>query len=148
MAPKSKDKTTVCIVMTFGPKNAPPTFQSWVFEVFKPYLTTFLRVFLDDLNLFGKLVCHLKHLNLCFEGCKILGLSLNPYRYAFTINNGCQLMPKKFKKFRIRFHRSHQTYIAKRIGNKDILVATNYCTKWVIVIALRDNKESSVAKFL
>lgn len=38
--------------------------------------------------------------------------------------------------------------VAKSIGNRYILVATDYCTKWVEAVALRDNKASSVARFL
>ncbi|MCO5547221.1 hypothetical protein L7F22_000666 [Adiantum nelumboides] len=33
-------------------------------------------------------------------------------------------------------------------GNRYILVATNYCTKWVEAVELKDNKAASVAKFL
>ena len=38
--------------------------------------------------------------------------------------------------------------MAKQTRNRYILVATDYCTKWVEAVALRDNKASSVAKFL
>ncbi|MCO5574484.1 hypothetical protein L7F22_028269 [Adiantum nelumboides] len=33
-------------------------------------------------------------------------------------------------------------------GNRYILVATDYCTKWVEAVALKDNKAASVPKFL
>ena len=60
MAPEDRDRTAFVTqwgvfasnVMTFGLKNAPPTFEKWVQEVFAPFLNTFMRVFLDDFSVF------------------------------------------------------------------------------------------------
>ena len=78
-------------VMTFGLKNAPPTFQKWVQEVFEPFLTTFMRVFLDDFSVFGKMMDHIQHLRLCFERCRMAGLALNPAKCALAVNRGILL---------------------------------------------------------
>ena len=86
MAPEDRDNTAFVIewgvyasnVMTFGLKSAPPTFQKWVQEEFAPFLTTFMRVFLDDFNVFGRMSEHLLHLKLCFQRCRMSRLSLNP----------------------------------------------------------------------
>ena len=66
MAPEDRDKTAFVTewgvfasnVMTFGLKHAPPTFQKWVQKVFEPFLTTFMRVFLDDFSVLerGKII--------------------------------------------------------------------------------------------
>lgn len=77
--------------MTFGLKNAPPTFQKWIQEVFGPFLTSFMRVFLDDFSVFGKVIDHLHHLRLCFEKCRSAGLALNPSKCAFAVNRGILL---------------------------------------------------------
>ena len=99
MSPKDRDKTTFVTewgvyasnVMTFGLKNAPPTFQKWVQEVFAPFLTTFMRVFLDDFSVFGKMSEHLFHLRLCFQKCRMSRLSLYPTRCSFAVKRGVLL---------------------------------------------------------
>ena len=53
MAPEDRDKTAFITewgafasnVMNFGLKNAPPTFQEWIQEVFAPFLTSFIECF-------------------------------------------------------------------------------------------------------
>lgn len=60
MAPKDHAKTVfitawgvfICTVMWFGLRNAPLTFQRDMYEIFGPYLTDFMRVFLDDPSVF------------------------------------------------------------------------------------------------
>lgn len=99
MSPEDRDKIAFVTewgvyasnVMTFGLKNAPPTFQKWVQEVFAPFLTTFMRVFLDDFSVFGRMVEHLSHLRMCFEKCRMARLSLNPAKCAFAVRRGILL---------------------------------------------------------
>ena len=99
MAPEDRDKTAFLTewgvfatnMMTFGLKNAPPTFQKWVQEVFEPFLTTFMRVFLDDFSVFGKITEHLEHLRQCFLRCREAGLALNPAKCAFVVRKGILL---------------------------------------------------------
>lgn len=99
MHPKDRDKTTFITewgvytskVMTFGLKNAPPTFQKFIQKAFTPYLTSFMRVFLDDFSVFGKISEHITHLKLCFEQCRLFILSLNPAKCAFAIRSGILL---------------------------------------------------------
>jgi hypothetical protein len=67
VAPEDQVKTTFVTewgayasnVMTFGLKNALATFQRMVQEIFKDYLTSFMRDFLDDFSVFGDKADHL-----------------------------------------------------------------------------------------
>ena len=62
MAPKDRDKIAFITKwgafasndMNFGLKNAPPTFQKWIQEAFRPFLTLFMRVFLDEFSVIWK----------------------------------------------------------------------------------------------
>jgi hypothetical protein len=38
----------VCVVMPFGVKNGPPTYQKTVTKAFRQYIDVFMKKFLDD----------------------------------------------------------------------------------------------------
>jgi hypothetical protein len=48
--------------MPFGLKNAPPTYQQMVNMAFKDDLGMFMKVFMDDFNVFNDLNTHLTKL--------------------------------------------------------------------------------------
>ncbi len=50
------------VVMPFGLKNAPPTYQKMVSKAFKDYLHDFMKLFLDDFIVFNDLDTHLPKL--------------------------------------------------------------------------------------
>ncbi len=60
----------VWLVMPFGFKNVPPTYQWVVNTTFKDYLGVFMKLFLDDFSVFNDLNTHLTKLQLCFYKCK------------------------------------------------------------------------------
>lgn len=74
--------------MWFWVADAPSTFQRDMYEIFRPYLTEFMRIFLDDLSVFGQVARHLEHLRLCFQWCREVSFSLNPLKCAFAVRNG------------------------------------------------------------
>ena len=57
------------------------------------------------------------------------------------------LPAEPFQKWGLDFVGAFKLAVA-RTGNRYIIVATNYCTKWVEAKALRDNTGASMAKFL
>jgi hypothetical protein len=57
------------VVMPFGFKNAPPTYQRMVSKAFKDYLDEFMKLFLDDFMVFCDLDTQLSKLRKCFEKC-------------------------------------------------------------------------------
>ena len=59
--------------------------------MFEPFLTTFMRVFLDDFSVFGKREDHINHLRLCLQRCRMAGLALNPAKCAFAVSKGILL---------------------------------------------------------
>ena len=59
-----------------------------MYEIFGPFMTDFMRIFLDDLSVFGALCKHLGHLRLCLQRCREVSFSLNPLKCAFVVRSG------------------------------------------------------------
>jgi hypothetical protein len=99
MAEKDQEKTAfvmewgvfVAVVMMFGLKTAPATFQQKIMEIFKEYIPGFMQVFLDDFVVFGTRKVHLQHVELCLDKCRKARLSLNPVKCAFAVTSGMLL---------------------------------------------------------
>ena len=74
--------------MPFGLKNAPPTYQRIVNQIYKDYLNDFMKLFLDDFSVYSDVATHLPKLRLVFERCKQYGVSLNPDKCIFYVPSG------------------------------------------------------------
>jgi hypothetical protein len=99
MAPEDQETTTfvtkwgvfVVVVMMFGLKTAPATFQQIITKVFEEYIPVFMQVFLDDFAMFSNKVDHIQYLERCLCLCRIAQLSLNPLNCAFRVASGMLL---------------------------------------------------------
>ena len=99
MAEEDQEKTAfvtewgvfVAVVMMFGLKTAPATFQRIIMEIFAEYIPGFMQVFLDDFAVFGGVKEHLQHIRLCLQKCREARLSLNPAKCAFAVTSGMLL---------------------------------------------------------
>ena len=75
MAEEDQEKTAfvtewgffVAVVMMFGLKTAPTTFQRIIMEIFAEYIPGFMQVLLDDFAVFGGSTEHLWHIRLCLQ---------------------------------------------------------------------------------
>jgi hypothetical protein len=99
MAEEDQEKTAfvtewgvfVAVVMMFGLKTAPATFQRIIMKIFEEYILGFMQVFLDDFAVFGTCKVHLQHVDLCLKKCWEARLSLNPLKCAFAVTSGMLL---------------------------------------------------------
>ena len=78
----------VAVVMMFGLKTAPATFQRVIQEIFAKYILVFVQVFLDDFVVYNQM---LEHLQLCLERCRKGRLSLNPAKSVLGVMSGTLL---------------------------------------------------------
>jgi len=95
--PDDQDKTAFTtpwgtfkyVKMPFGLKNAGATFQRAMDIAFAKEIHDFLVVYLDDLTPFSKSDPeHLKHLRQIFITCRKYGISLNPKKSLFGLEEG------------------------------------------------------------
>ncbi len=75
----------VWVVMPFGVKNGPPTYQKVITKAFHEYINVFMKIFLDDFIVFSDLSTHLEKPIKCFLKCIKYGISLNPKKCAFMV---------------------------------------------------------------
>ncbi len=73
------------MVMPFGVKNEPPTFQIVVSRTFKEYLDQFVKIFLDDFIVYSDMESHLMKLKLCFQKWKKYIINFNLEKCAFMV---------------------------------------------------------------
>jgi len=94
IAPKNRYKTAfiidkgifVWVVMPFGLKNVPPTYQRVVNTTFKEYFGMFMKLFLDYFSVFNNLDNHLSKLRLSFDKCRKISISLNLEKCMFLVH--------------------------------------------------------------
>jgi transposase InsO family protein len=73
------------LVMPFGLTNAPPTFQTMMNDILRPYLDEFALVYLDDILIFSPtLEKHAEHIRLVLEALKANQLVANLGKCEFA----------------------------------------------------------------
>ena len=77
------------VKIPFGLRNAGATFQREMDIAFAKEIHDFLVIYLDDITLFSKSnQQHLDHLRQIFTKCRKYGISLNPKKYLFGLEEG------------------------------------------------------------
>jgi hypothetical protein len=77
------------VKMPFGLMNAGATFQREMDITFVEESGKFIVIYLDDVTVFSKSDDkHLRHLRRVFEKCRMFGISLNPKKCLFGLEEG------------------------------------------------------------
>nr|GEW10478.1 reverse transcriptase domain-containing protein [Tanacetum cinerariifolium] len=132
--------------MPFGLCNAPGTFQRCMMAIFHDMIEKPMEVFMDDFLVFeDSFSLCLSHLDTMLQRCEDTNLVLNLEKCNFMVKEGIVLGHKIYKMdLRYRFH---GPFPSSR-GNRYILVAVDYLSKWVEAKALPTNDARVVVKFL
>jgi hypothetical protein len=88
----------VWVVMPFGVKNGPPTYQKAITKAFHQYINMFMKIFLNDFIVFNDLSTHLEKLKKCSLKCRKFNISLNFDKCAFMVFSRTilrSIIPKK-----------------------------------------------------
>ena len=81
--------TFMYVKMPFGLMNTGATFQRAMDIAFSDEIGHFIVIYLDDITVYSKTKEeHLKHLRKVFEKCRRYGLSLNPKKTVFGLQEG------------------------------------------------------------
>ena len=90
------------VKMPFGLMNAGANFQRAMDIAFSDEIGHFIVIYLDDITVYSKTKEeHLEHLRRVFEKCRRFGLSLNPKKTVFGLQEG-KLLGHTISKKRIR----------------------------------------------
>ena len=77
------------VKMLFGLMNVGATFQRAMNIAFSEELSFFIIIYLDDVTVFSKIdEEHLEHLRKIFKKCRKFGISLNPKKTLFGLQEG------------------------------------------------------------
>jgi len=81
--------TFIYAKIPFGLKNVGANFQRAMDIAFSNEKDVFLVIYLDDLTMFSKFdEDHLHHLRIVFQKCRKFGISLNPKKSLFSMEEG------------------------------------------------------------
>ncbi len=78
-------RVCVWVVIPFGVKNGPHTYQRAITKSLCEKIDVFMKIFLDDFIVFSGLSIRLGKLRKCFLKCKKYGISLNLKKNAFMM---------------------------------------------------------------
>lgn len=71
--------------MSFGPCNAPATFERIILHIFSGMSVGNFKDFLDDWSIYSRKHHHLKVIKECTERCRRARLALNPKKFRFMV---------------------------------------------------------------
>ncbi|GKB18703.1 reverse transcriptase domain-containing protein [Tanacetum coccineum] len=169
--PQDQEKTTFTCPygtfayrrMPFGLCNAPGTFQRCMMAIFHDMIEKTMEVFMDDFSVFGdSFDSCLSNLEKMLKRCEDTNLVLNWEKCHFMCREGI-VLGHEILKSGIEVDRAKVDVIAKLLhptivkgvrsflghaGNKYILVAIDYLSKWVEAKVLPTNDARVVVKFL